>query len=58
MINQLIGGRQTASALHSTLRTLAVLTEIDEVIVSNGSDQLDEAWQKLQSREAWMLTGS
>lgn len=58
MIKQLIGGRQTASALHSTLRTLAVLTEIDEVIVSNGFDQLDEAWHKLQSREAWMLTGS
>lgn len=58
MIKQLIGGCQTASALHSTLRTLAVLTEIDEVIVSNGSDQLEEAWHKLQARETWMLTGS
>ena len=58
MVQRLIGARQTASALHSTLRTLAILTEIDEVIVSSGSDQLEEAWHKLQSREAWMLTGS
>lgn len=57
-IKQLFDGRQTASGLHSILRTLAVLTEIDEVIASKGSDQLEEAWQRMQSRETWMQTGS
>ncbi|KAI9879869.1 MAG: Serine/threonine-protein kinase tel1 [Pleopsidium flavum] len=57
-VKQLFDGRQTASGLRSILRTLAVLAEIDEAIASRGSDQLEEAWQRLHSREVWMQTGS
>ncbi len=57
-LEHMIEGRQTASGLHATLRTLAVLTEMDEVMASKGSEQLEEAWQRLQTRETWMQTGS
>lgn len=55
---QLIYSNHVASGLHSTLRTLAVLTEIDEVLASKDSDQLEEVWQRMQYRESWMQTGS
>ncbi len=47
----------TGLSLHSSLRTLAVLTEIDELMSSKGLDDFHEAWSRMQARESWMHTG-
>jgi ataxia telangiectasia mutated family protein len=48
---------QTGSSLHVSLRTLAVLTEIDEVVNIEDGSQLKEAWDRMQSRSPWMRLG-
>ncbi|KAI9837294.1 MAG: hypothetical protein M1819_000368 [Sarea resinae] len=57
IMERLTTTNQTGSSLHSWLRSLAVLTEIDETITSQSMDQLKEVWSQMQSRSAWMLTG-
>ncbi|KAI9716271.1 MAG: hypothetical protein M1812_005496 [Candelaria pacifica] len=57
VMTELQRGDRTGPSLHSSLRTLAVLTEVDEVISSTGVLDLKEAWSRMQAREDWMHTG-
>ena len=43
-------------SVHSMLSCLAVLSEIEDVITSQGIDQLQETWEKFCSRTQWMYT--
>ena len=45
----------SARELKSYIITLAVLTEIEDVVSSNDVPQLLEAWERLHKREDWML---
>jgi ataxia telangiectasia mutated family protein len=54
----LLSGRDSSSSLVKTrLRTLAVLTEADEVIHTSDSEQLLDAWDQMKGREKWMRAG-
>ncbi|KAI9703132.1 MAG: Serine/threonine-protein kinase tel1 [Candelina mexicana] len=57
MMTEVQRGGRTGLTLHSSLRTLAVLTEIDELTSSTGVDCFYEAWSRMQSRQRWMHTG-
>jgi serine-protein kinase ATM len=56
-MNSISEDKQTAPSLHSALRTLASLTEIDETIHSGSSGNLQESWNRLKSRNSWMESG-
>jgi ataxia telangiectasia mutated family protein len=47
----------TGLSLQESLRTLAVLTEIDEVLNAGDAPQLDEVWEGMVSRNKWMPIG-
>jgi ataxia telangiectasia mutated family protein len=50
---------RTASSVPTNirLRTLAALTEADEVVRANHPDHLLDIWERMRSREAWMQAG-
>ncbi|KAH7418935.1 serine/threonine-protein kinase-like protein tel1 [Cadophora sp. MPI-SDFR-AT-0126] len=54
----LVQGELSASALHSSLQTLASLVELDEVLTSRGSPQFEEILARFRNRSIWMKTGS
>ncbi|KAI9801156.1 MAG: hypothetical protein M1825_003430 [Sarcosagium campestre] len=54
---EVTGQKQTGPAMKVLLRSLAVLTEIDEFLTFQGPDQLEEAWDRMQARNGWMWTG-
>jgi ataxia telangiectasia mutated family protein len=47
----------SAGALHSSLQSLAVLTEMDEILSAQGSEQFEEMLSRFQNRSDWMKTG-
>jgi ataxia telangiectasia mutated family protein len=57
VMKQITAGTQTGHTLGEGMRTLAMLTEMEEVFISRDSHQLAEAWNRLQSRSNWMETG-
>ena len=56
IVKQLLAGSSVRSSVHANLGALAVLTEIDNVLASTNSEQLQEAWNGLELRNTWMLT--
>lgn len=42
------------SSLQTTLSTLSIITEVEEILSSKGKDQLREAWSRFVSRDQWM----
>ena len=53
-IGQIHSAATLASDLRSSLSTLAILTEIEDIVSSKGPGQLCEGRDRLQSRQAWM----
>ncbi|KAL8703539.1 MAG: hypothetical protein Q9201_003296 [Fulgogasparrea decipioides] len=46
------------SSIHETLKTLAILAEIDEVCSIRDLEQLEDVWLRFEEREEWMYTES
>ncbi|MCJ1247312.1 Serine/threonine-protein kinase tel1 [Trapelia coarctata] len=57
-IKSLLATKPTDASLHSALGCLAVLTEIEDVVSSQRTEQLQEAWERLERRNEWMLSES
>ncbi|KAG9245396.1 hypothetical protein BJ878DRAFT_541328 [Calycina marina] len=53
----LIRNESSANALHGTLRTLAVLAELDEVVTTRSSQELEDVLLRFRNRAGWMNTG-
>ena len=51
----LIGDRPSGDLVRSTLGSLAVLAEMEEVLSSEGVEQLQDVWATQESRTRWML---
>ncbi|KAL8895737.1 MAG: hypothetical protein Q9192_003466 [Flavoplaca navasiana] len=51
-------GGITASSIHETLGTLAILTEVDELCSVRDLEQLEDVWLRFEEREDWMNTES
>lgn len=54
IMKQIITGKQTGPSLGASIRTLAMLTEVEEVLTSKTSVQLEEVWSRLELRTSWM----
>ena len=53
----LVQGRPSEKHIHTALRTLAVLAEGDEMLSSINTEQLQEGWMNLTSRNDWLKSG-
>ncbi|KAH6680816.1 serine/threonine-protein kinase-like protein tel1 [Halenospora varia] len=56
-ISSLVRDELTASDLHESLQTLAALVEVDEILSSNGSQDIEHMLRVFESRSSWMKTG-
>ncbi|KAM0183402.1 hypothetical protein ACHAPC_006545 [Botrytis cinerea] len=56
-MERLVRDDLSASALHESLRTLAALSEMDEVLSSQGSEEFEEILTRFRNRSEWMKTG-
>ncbi|MCJ1468855.1 Serine/threonine-protein kinase tel1 [Pseudocyphellaria aurata] len=54
----LMAGNTAGSSLQTTLSTLSILAETEEVLSSQDSDQLREACSRILSRDQWMNSAS
>ena len=52
----ILNGKLAAADARRVLSTLAVLTEIEDVLTSRGPDQLHKTWRNMHVRDEWMLT--
>ena len=53
-----LSGRNTSSVpIKTRLRTLAALTEADEVLRADNTDYLLDVWDRMKARERWMRAG-
>jgi serine-protein kinase ATM len=46
-----------ADSIHTSLQTLAALTEMDEILSASSSEQFEEMLARFHSRSSWMRTG-
>ncbi|KMQ44373.1 hypothetical protein HL42_4993 [Trichophyton rubrum] len=58
IIDRLNQGNQSLSSLKSSMTVLGILTEIDEIIMSDNSSHLQEVWDRLTSRGEWLKSES
>ena len=56
-IKQLMSGGTADASVYTTLNTLAILAEIDDVASSKGREQLEEVWSRFDLRNEWMRSG-
>jgi ataxia telangiectasia mutated family protein len=47
----------SGASLHPSLRALAAITELDEVLTCRGLEDLNATWERLQQRQSWMTAG-
>jgi ataxia telangiectasia mutated family protein len=53
-----LAGRDSSSVpINTRLRTLAALTEADEVLRAENPDYLLDVWDRMKARERWMRAG-
>lgn len=57
LMRQITAGKQTGHSLGASMRTLAMLTEMEEVLLSKETYQVEKAWDRLQRRASWMHIG-
>ncbi|CAZ83818.1 unnamed protein product [Tuber melanosporum] len=57
VMRQITAGKQTGHSLGASMRTLAMLTEMEEVLVSKETGELEQVWERLQNRNSWMHIG-
>ena len=56
-VSSLVTDTSVGSVAQRAIRSLAVLTEIEEVLSTRGVMQLEETWARFESRKGWMLAG-
>lgn len=54
VLDRLSDDNQSLSSLKASMRTLGILTEIDETLVSHTPDQVKETWQRILQRSSWL----
>ena len=56
-MSSLIQVQGDAASIHTSLQSLSIFTEIDEVISSSNSEEFEQMLQRFESRSKWMKTG-
>ncbi|MCJ1380039.1 Serine/threonine-protein kinase tel1 [Xylographa soralifera] len=55
-LRSMISTKLGVSTIHEALSCLAILTEMEDVVFSQGVNQVQEVWAKFETRNQWMLT--
>ncbi|KAM5467426.1 Serine/threonine-protein kinase tel1 [Microsporum audouinii] len=58
IIDRLNQENQSLSSLKTSMTTLGILTEIDEIVASNDASHIQEAWHRLIRRNTWLKSES
>ncbi|KAJ9371691.1 hypothetical protein DTO282E5_3624 [Paecilomyces variotii] len=53
LLDHLGESNQSVTSLRSVMKALGILTEVDEVLCSSSSAQIEDEWEKITSREKW-----
>ncbi|KAL4941065.1 hypothetical protein BDV06DRAFT_195262 [Aspergillus oleicola] len=53
-LNMIDSDHRSAMSLRTAMRTLGILTEIEEVLSSKSTDEVVEKWQKMSTRTSWL----
>jgi serine-protein kinase ATM len=56
-MKNLLGSSRQMSSMDAILRTLAVLTEADEILSTGSGGDVKETWERLQDRDEWKQNG-
>ncbi|ORY15344.1 hypothetical protein BCR34DRAFT_559064 [Clohesyomyces aquaticus] len=56
-MNYFSGRDRSITSMKAPLRTLAVLTEADEIVTSSNPDHILDIWDQMKARERWMRAG-
>ena len=56
-MKHLMSGGTADVSVYTTLNTLAILSEMDDAVSSNGREQLEEVWSRFNLRNEWMRSG-
>jgi len=56
ILDRLVQANKPVTSLRASMRALGILTEIDEALSSTSSDQIEEEWEKIRSRNFWLKT--
>ncbi|KAL4930851.1 DNA-binding protein kinase TEL1 [Aspergillus undulatus] len=48
--------RRSATSLRTAMRTLGILTEIEEVLNSKSAEEVEQNWQRMSARAFWLRT--
>ena len=54
VLDRLSDDNQSLSSLRTSMRTLGILTEVDEALMSQSPEQLKEAWNRILQRSSWL----
>ncbi|PGH11865.1 hypothetical protein AJ80_06930 [Polytolypa hystricis UAMH7299] len=54
VLNHLLEENQPLGSVRALMRTLGILCEVDEALSSQSWDQIQEVWQRILSRNAWL----
>ncbi|OAX85516.1 hypothetical protein ACJ72_00105 [Emergomyces africanus] len=54
VLGHLLRDNQSQVELRTMMRAMGILTEIDEVMCSQGLDQVQDAWERIKSRSSWL----
>ncbi|PGH11261.1 hypothetical protein AJ79_04996 [Helicocarpus griseus UAMH5409] len=54
VLRHLLEENQSQVELRTMMRALGILTEIDEVLCSQNSEQLQDGWERISSRGSWL----
>ncbi|OJD11921.1 hypothetical protein AJ78_07406 [Emergomyces pasteurianus Ep9510] len=54
VLGHLLGQNQPQAELRTMMRAMGILTEIDEVMCSQSLDEVQDAWERIQSRASWL----
>lgn len=54
ILDHLTDKNRSVTSLRDSMRALGLLTEVDDVLRSTSSEQMEEMWERMTSRKAWL----
>lgn len=55
-VNTLVGPRRSAIQIREKMRTLGIVTEISDVVLSTSAQEVEDEWERMMARGNWLKT--
>lgn len=55
-VNTLVDSRRSAIQIRDKMRALGIITEINDVILSTSAEEVEDEWDRIMARSAWLNT--